>query len=311
MGQAGIKIFAPATLSNLGCGFDILGLALKTPGDEVVARLADPPGVRISVITGDHGHLPKDIRKNAAGISAQAVLDHLERTDVGIDLEIHKRLPVGSGLGSSAASAVAGAMAVNELLKRPLEKRALLPMAMKGELGATGSTTADNVAPCLLGGMILIRDNPSLDIHRLPLPKGLFLAVLSPNITIETAVSRKALNRSVPLEDMVRQTGNIGALVQAVYQSDLELMARCMTDHVIEPQRTRHIPYFHEIRALAFQEGAMACGLSGSGPAVWALCSNSLVAENVGVTISTLWMEKHVDHKLILSGIDTDGAIKC
>ena len=183
--STGIKVFAPATIANVACGFDILGFAIEQPGDEIIAKLSDKPGVHITRITGDGGKLPYEAAHNTAGVAAQKVLDFLGEKR-GVEMEIHKKMPFGSGLGSSAASAVAGAFIVNELLKHPLEKRQLLPFAVQGEAIASGSVHADNVAPCLLGGMVLVRDNATLDVHRIPSPKGLYVAVVYPHLSILT-----------------------------------------------------------------------------------------------------------------------------
>ena len=171
--KSGIKVFAPASVANVACGFDILGFALEKPGDEIIVRFSDTPKLKITKITGLKGlKLPYEVEKNTAGFAAQRLLDHLGESNRGIEMEIHKKMPFGSGLGSSAASAVAGAMAINELLRRPLSKRELLPFAVLGEQVADNAYHADNVAPSLLGGMIFIRDNLTLDVHRIPIPRG-------------------------------------------------------------------------------------------------------------------------------------------
>jgi homoserine kinase len=176
----GIKAFAPASIGNVGIGFDIMGLCLERPGDEVVAKKSDVPGLRITKITGHQGKLPFEAQQNTAGVAVQALLDHLGESGRGIELEIHKKMPSGSGLGSSAASAVAAVVAVSELLRTGLSKRDLLPFACAGEQLASGSFHADNVAPSMIGGIVLIRDNASLDVHRLHVPKGLYVAVVHP-----------------------------------------------------------------------------------------------------------------------------------
>ena len=159
-----VRVFAPATVANVACGYDVLGFAIDAPGDEVVARHAAEPGLRIVEITGDNGKLPCEVSRNTAGVAAQDLLRHLGMLDRGIELEIHKKMPFGSGLGSSAASAVAGAYAVNKLIGEPLTKKQLLPFAMTGESSADGAWHADNVGPCLLGGIVFIRSNQELDM---------------------------------------------------------------------------------------------------------------------------------------------------
>ena len=310
MSTPGIKVFAPASVSNLGCGFDILGLALERPGDEVIARLVDQPGMRITRISGDKGLLPHDPEKNTATVAARALLTHLGEEQRGIEFEIHKHMPFASGLGSSAASAVAGVVAVNELLRRPLEKRDLLPFAMQGEQMASQAWHADNVAPSLLGGIILIRDNPSLDVHRLPSPRGIYQAILHPHIEIATSTSRQQLSPSVALSDMVTQTGNLGGLIQGLYQSDFALISRSLQDVVIEPQRMASIPHYQEIREAAISAGALGCLISGSGPSMFALCDNSLIAEECGEAMRRVMIQHRMEHDLYISGINHEGAIK-
>ncbi len=310
MSTPGIKVFAPASVSNLGCGFDILGLALDKPGDEIIARLTSHNEVRIKSITGDNGRLPRQPDKNTVTIAANALLQHLGETGIGIDFEIHKKMPFESGLGSSAASAVAGVVAVNELLRRPLEKRDLLPFAMQGEQHASQAWHADNVAPSLLGGIILIRDNPTLDIHRLPCPRGLYLAVIHPHLQISTAKSRRELPKKVPLVQMVEQTGNLGGLIHGLYQSDFSLISRCLQDVVIEPHRSKDIPHYQSIRDAALHAGALGCLISGSGPSMFALCNNSLIAEECGEAMKRVWTEHRLGHDLYISGIHQEGAMK-
>ncbi len=310
MSTPGIKVFAPASVSNLGCGFDILGLALERPGDEIIARLTDRKEIRITEITGDKGQLPREIGENTVTIAATALLDHLGENGRGIDFEIHKRMPFASGLGSSAASAVAGVVAVNELLRRPLEKRDLLPFAMKGEQHASQAWHADNVAPSLLGGIILIRDNASLDIHRIPTPRGLYLSILHPRIQISTADSRKRLPDSLSLSDLVTQTGNLGGLIHGLYQSDFKLIGRCLQDVVIEPHRSKDIPHYNEIRDAALQTGALGCLISGSGPSMFALCDNSLLAEECGNAMKNVLKKHRLRHDLYISGINSEGAMR-
>lgn len=310
MSTTGIKVFAPASVSNLGCGFDILGLALDRPGDEIIARFSNHNEVRIKSISGDGGKLPRDVDRNTVTIAAKALLNYLGETGRGIDFEIYKKMPFESGLGSSAASAVAGAVAVNELLRRPLEKRELLPFAMCGEQYASKAWHADNVAPSMLGGIILIRDNPTLDVHRLPCPRGIYLAVIHPHIQISTALSRQRLPQSVPLEKMVEQTGNLAGLIHGLYQSDFGLISRCLQDVIIEQHRSKDIPHYQEIRDAALQAGALGCLISGSGPSMFALCNNSLIAEECGEAMKRVWTEHRVGHDLYISGIHQEGAMK-
>jgi len=306
----GIKVFAPASVANVACGFDILGFALERPGDEIIARFADAPGLRITQITGAGGKLPYDIQKNTAGYAAFKLLEHLGETDRGIEFEIHKKMPFGSGLGSSAASAVAGVMAVNELLGRPLTKRELLPFAVLGEQIADGAYHADNVAPSLLGGMVLIRSNETLDVHRLHLPRGLYAVVCYPAVEVLTKDARSILSTTTTLKQHIEQSGNLGGLIVGLFNGDFDLISRSLKDNIIEPQRAQLIPHFHEVQDAAIKEGALGCSISGAGPSIFALCANSLIAENVGREMKAVFDKAKIGNQLFIGPINQEGAVK-
>lgn len=306
--NAGIKVFAPASVANVAVGFDILGFALEKPGDEIIARLSDKPGLRITKITGAKGKLPYELEKNTAGFAAMKLLEHLGETGRGIELEIHKKMPFGSGLGSSAASAVAGVMAVNEILRRPLSKRELLPFAVQGEQIADGAYHADNVAPSLIGGMVFIRDNQTLDIHRLAIPKGIYASVIYPHIEILTKDSRGVLSDQVSLKNVIQQSGNLGGLLIGLFNSDIDLISRSLQDVIIEPQRARLIPHFMEVKETALEEGALGCSISGAGPSIFALSANSLIAENVGQKMQAIYTNAKIESDLFISPINQEGA---
>ena len=307
----GIKVFAPASVANVAAGFDILGFALERPGDEIIVRLSETPGFRITQITGAKGKLPMEPEKNTAGFAALKLLEYLGETGRGIEMEIHKKMPFGSGLGSSAASAAGAVVAVNELLGRPLEKRSLLPFAVLGEQIADGAYHADNVAPSLIGGMVLIRSNKDLDVHRLPVPKGLYAAVVHPQVEILTKDARNVLSDAVSLQQCIEQNGNLGGLIVGLYNSDLELIGRSLNDVIIEPQRARLIPHFYEVKAAALDAGALGCSISGAGPSIFALCANSLVAETAGKAMSKVFTEAKIGNQAFISAINQEGATKC
>ena len=309
--NAGLKVFAPASVANVACGFDVLGFALEKPGDEIIVRFSDKPGLKITAITGAKGKLPLEVEKNTAGFAAQRLLEHLGETERGIDMEIHKKMPFGSGLGSSAASAVAGVMAVNELLKRPLQKRELLHFAVLGEQLADGAYHADNVAPSLIGGMILIRNNADLDVHRLPLPQGLYASVVYPHVKILTKDARAVLSYQVSMDKCIQQSGNLAGLVVGLYNVDLDLISRSLEDVIIEPQRAQLIPHFYQVKEAAMNAGAMGCSISGAGPSIFALSANSLIAENVGKAMEKVFHDAKIRNELFISPINQEGAIKC
>ncbi|MBK7939985.1 MAG: homoserine kinase [Lewinellaceae bacterium] len=307
----GIKAFAPASIGNIGVGFDILGLALERPGDEVIARKSDTPGLRITKITGHQGKLPYEVEKNTAGVAALRLLEHLGETGRGIELEIHKKMPSGSGLGSSAASAAAAVLAVSELLRTGLSKREILPFACAGEAMVSGSFFADNVAPSLLGGIVLVRDNPTIDVHRLHVPRSLYATVVYPHLEVLTKSARAILKPDVSLEAFVRQSANLGGFVVGLFNSDFGLIGRSLTDEVIEPQRAHLIPGFYDVKSAALAQGVLGCSISGSGPSVFALSANSLAAENAGLAMQKAFALHHIESEIFVSVVNQEGAVIC
>jgi homoserine kinase len=275
-----IAAFAPATVSNVACGFDVLGFALDGPGDLVTAESSAERGVEIVSIEGDGGRLPRDVRRNTAGAAAEALLVRLGAAR-GIRLTIHKGLPLASGIGSSGASAVAAVVAVNELLGRPAPLDVLLESAMAGEVAGCGAAHPDNVAPALYGGFVLARTAQPPDIVRLPVPEGLSCALLHPHLEVETGAARAVLGDTVSLRDAVRQWGNVGGLVAGLFLNDLPLVARALEDHVVEPKRAHLVPAFDTVKQAARAAGALGCSLSGSGPSIFALCASIERAELV------------------------------
>lgn len=276
-----VQVFAPATVANVAAGFDVLGFAMHRPGDHVTVWFDGAGGLSIVDIQGKGGGLPISIEENTAGIAAQALLEHLGETR-GIAMSIHKGIPAGSGIGSSACSAVAGVVAVNELLGRPLPRQELLRFALKGEAAASaGAFHADNVAPCLLGGMVLVRSHEELDTVSLPVPSSLFCAVVLPKIRILTSDARNVLRSEIPMQDAITQWGNLGALVAGLSLGDLPLVGRSLQDVVAEPYRAPLIPGFEDVRNAALRAGALGCSISGAGPAVFALCQGDETAFQV------------------------------
>ncbi len=294
------RAFAPASVSNIACGFDILGFALQSesdgrpgPGDLVTASEREPvagaggrPPVRIAAIAGDEGRLPLEAERNTAAVAARALID-AEAPGAAVDLEIEKRMPLESGLGSSAASAVAAVVAVDALLGLELPAASLLRYALAGEVLASGGPHADNLAPSLLGGLVLVRSlDPEPDVIDLPVPEGLTCALVRPHAKVNTKESRARLDRHLPLERAVTQWGNAAALVSALYRSDLELLSRALVDVVAEPVRAPGVPGFHAAKAAAIEAGALGCSLSGSGPALFALCDGRDDARQVAAAMA-------------------------
>ncbi|TVQ96962.1 MAG: homoserine kinase [Deltaproteobacteria bacterium] len=264
-----VRAFAPGTVANLGPGFDLLGLAVEGTGDTVVARRVDGDGVRIATITGDGGRLPRESDRNTAAIAAAEVL---RRTGVraGVELEVHKGMPIGSGLGSSAASAAAAAFATNALLGSPLRRAELVPGCIEAEAAVAGRH-ADNVAPAILGGLVLVRSLEPLSLLRLPVPAELGVVVVTPRFEVSTRAAREALPADVPMGAMVRNGARLATLVSACYSGDVALLAECLFDEVVTPARAALTPGSDDVMDAALGAGALGASMSGSGPSIFAL----------------------------------------
>lgn len=302
-----IKVFAPATVANVVCGFDVLGFAVNEPGDEVVMRLVDEPGIRLLKITGDDGRLPLDSEKNTVSASVRHYLKHLNREDVGVEIELHKKMPIGSGLGSSSASTVAGLYAINQLMGNLLTAKELVPFAMKGEELACGYGHADNVAPALLGGFVLVRSYDPLDLVALPTPKNLFAAIVYPEVEVPTKDARQMIRANVLLKDAVTQLGNVAGLVSGLFLNDVDLVGRSMKDVLVEPTRSILIPGFETLRALAMENGAVGFGISGSGPSVFALAKDEVTARKITDAQQKHLTTLNINSNAYVSSVNAEG----
>lgn len=305
--EKSIKIFAPATVANLSAGYDVLGLAVETPGDEVIITLNKTGKVTIDKITGDEGKLPLDPEKNT--VSA-VVIKYLKQReiDLGASITLHKKMPFGSGLGSSSASAVGGLVAINALMDEPWDKKDLLPLAMEGERIACGNAHADNVAPSLLGGVVLIRSYHPLDVISLTYPDNLWLSLVYPHVNIPTGEARKILKTHIPLKDAVIQWGNVGGIVAGFCTHNIDLIGRSMQDVIIEPIRSMLIPYFYEMKQTALDHGALAFSISGSGPTVFAMTTSEQTAHIISQKLQLLLKQKGVLSDSFVSKINPTGA---
>jgi len=302
-----ITAFAPATIGNIGCGFDILGMAVEQPGDVVTVGQKAKPGVTISKITGDQGKLPKQANQNTAGVAA---LEFVERFDLdcGIEIELEKKMPMGSGLGSSAASAAAALKALNTLFDNPATRRDLLQIGLKAEKAACGSAHADNIAPSLFGGIILVRNNKGSDIISINVPEKLHCVLVYPHIEIRTEEARKILPKQIDLSLAVQQWGNVAGLVSGFYQEDYALIGRSMQDLVIEPVRSKLIPGFARVKQAAVANGALGCSLSGSGPTVFALSESAEKAKQTGAAMQAAFKKENLSSNIWISAVNKEGA---
>ncbi len=303
-----IKVFAPATVANVACGFDVMGFALETIGDTITVIKTDSPGLKITEITGCEG-LPTNPEKNVATVAVQALLDSLDdKPEFGFEFKLAKNVTGGSGLGSSASSSSAAVYAVNELLNKPYTKKELVAFAMEGEKAASGLPHADNVAPSLLGGFTLVRDYNPLDVIELDYPKELYASIVHPQIEVKTSDSKKILKRQITLKDAITQWGNVGGLVAGLAKGDYALIGRSMKDVIAEPVRSMLIPLFKEAKQSAFDEGALGCSISGSGPSIFALSKDKSIAEKVASGFKTIYESNDIDANIYVSGVNSIGA---
>jgi homoserine kinase len=303
-----IRVFAPATVANVASGFDVLGFALDTPGDQVLLVRTTEKKIRIASITGDSGRLSTDPRRNTAAVAVAGFLDRIGNP-FGVEITLDKQMPLSSGLGSSAASAVAGVVAANLLAGEPLARKDLLPFTMEAERVACGSAHADNVAPALLGGFVLIRSYDPLDIVQLPVPPGLSCAVVHPHAELRTEDARRVLKKEIRLSDAIRQWGNLAALVAALYNGDLQLLGRSLQDVVAEPARSFLIPGFAAVKEAARAAGALGCSISGSGPSVFALCASPEISARAGKAMAEAFRGAGLASDLYLSAVNPRGPV--
>jgi homoserine kinase len=298
-----IKIIAPATIANLVCGFDILGMALKAPFDEMILSLSEKPGINIKHT--DEYNLPEEADKNVSGAALQALIEEYKKP-IGFNLSIHKNIKPGSGLGSSAASSSGVVVAANHLLGNIFSKEDLVRFAMNGEKIAGGVKHADNVSPCIYGGVTLIRSIFPLDIVPLNAP-DLFITIVHPQIEVRTSDSRQILRKEVLLKDAIKQWGNIGGLIVGFMKKDSELIGRSMEDVIIEPVRSILIPGFDEVKKNCKEAGALGGGISGSGPSVFMISKDESTAKKVEEIMKEIYQKIGVDYKTYVTQINPEG----
>ncbi len=302
--QMEIKLFCPATIANLSCGFDVLGTCLDTIGDEMIIRKSNTKGVRITKIVG--ADLPLETEKNVAGVAALALLNAVD-IDFGFEIEIYKNIKAGSGIGSSSASAAGAVFGINELIGRPFSRKELVYFAMQGEVLASGSAHADNVAPALCGGFTLVRGYNPLDIVRIDSPSEIYATVIHPQIELKTSEMRAVLQPMVSLKSAITQWGNVGGLIAGLYTNDYELIGRSLHDDIVEPLRGKFIPQFDLVKQAALQNGALGSGISGSGPSIFALSKGKETAEKVANAMKAIFDGTGIPYEIHVSKINSEG----
>ncbi|OUR91806.1 homoserine kinase [Flavobacteriales bacterium 34_180_T64] len=299
-----VKIFSPATVANVTCGYDVLGFCLDNVGDEMIVRKTAKKGIHITKIEGYD--LPFEADKNVAGVSALALLNHAN-LDYGFEIEIYKHIKPGSGIGSSSASAAGSVFAINELLGRPYSKTQLTEFAMKGEALASGSEHADNIAPALFGGFTLVKSIAPLTVLEIPSPADLYATVIHPQIEIKTAEARAILPKEIPLKIAITQWANVGSLVHALHTNDYNLIQSSLKDIIIEPFRSKLIPQFENVKLAALNSGALGCGISGSGPSIFALSKGKDMALKVENAMELVYRNTEVAFNTYVSKINLEG----
>ncbi|MFB1027461.1 MAG: homoserine kinase [Flavobacteriaceae bacterium] len=302
-----IKLFSPATVANVSCGFDVLGFCLEAVGDEMIIRKTINKGIKITKIEGYD--LPFDVTKNVAGVSAMALYE-AANPECGFEIEIYKNIKPGSGVGSSSASAAGSVYGMNVLLGNPYSALELTAFAMKGEAIASQSEHADNIAPALFGGFTLVKSLEPLEILQLPTPDDLFAVVIHPQIEVKTADARKILPENISLKNAITQWSNVGSLIHGLHTNDYELISRSLTDVVVEPFRSQLIPGFERIKEAALKNGALGTGISGSGPSVFSLCKSRLTAIKVESAIRQAYTTQNIAFEVYVSKINMEGIRK-
>lgn len=303
MDKQAIKIEAPGTVANMVCGFDVLGFALQHPADEMWMQLSSKPGIHIH--PDPQYHLPTDPEKNVAGAALLAMLEDC-KPGTGFELKITKHIKPGSGVGSSAASSAGAVAGANALLGYPFSKDQLVQYAMFGEKLASGVKHADNIAPCIFGGVTLIRSIHPLDIIALPSP-DLFVSLVHPQIEVRTADARAILKKQLLLKDAIRQWGNIAGLVAGLTLKDYDLIGRSLEDHLIEPVRSILIPGFDEIKERSLAAGALGGGISGSGPSIFMLSKTAETAEKVAEEMAKVYQRLEVEYHTYVTAVNNEG----
>ena len=299
-----VKVFSPASVSNVCCGFDVLGFSIEGLGDELIISESDSKKVNIKKVNGYQ--VPLAAEKNIASVAAQSLLDFLE-IDRGFDIEINKNIKPGSGIGSSAASAVGAVYGINELLGCPLKRQELLKFAMQGEFVSSKSAPADNVASSLYGGLILVNNRENYNVIKLPVPKNLFAVIHHPLLEIKTSESRAILPKSVNLDIVSNQLSSIGGFIHSLHTGDFDLMRLILKDYLVEKYRANHVPFFKEIKNISNLNNAICCSISGSGPSLFSLANGYDKAIKLKSMIDKVYSKNSVEFNSYVSGLNSKG----
>jgi homoserine kinase len=301
-----IKVFAPATVANVGCGFDIMGFALDGIGEEIIITKTQNGALNVKPVKGFE-NIPTDPEKNVATVAVKAMLDRLDLVQ-GFEFEFFKHIKPGSGLGTSASSSAGAVYAVNELLGRPFERKELVEFAMEGEKLLSGKAHGDNVSPALLGGFQLIRGYNPLDIVNVSFPENIWVSIVHPQVEIKTSEARQMLRSEIPMSEAVTQWGNVGGLIAGLYTSDLDLIGRSLQDVIVEPIRSSLIPKFYVVKKAALDAGGIGCSIAGSGPSIFAFSKDEETARTIEKKMKEIYIEEGIEVILYVSKIGKEGA---
>ena len=300
-----ISLRSPATVANLSCGFDVLGACIYEPFDEISITKIDKIKVEIEIIDSPFSNIPSNPKENTGGIPAQLIIDNYN-LDFGFKISIKKGIPLCGGLGSSAATAAGVVYGINKLLSNKMTLNDMIKYALEGEKLSSESPHADNIGPCLMGGLVLIRDTHSYDLLNIP-TEDYFFSIIHPDINVDTKTARKILPEQVNLSSAIKQWGNVAGLTYGFTTGDIKLIKRSMEDYIVEPARSKLIPEYLNVKEAALSAGAIGCSISGSGPSIFALCENKHIAEEVNIKMLSILKEKSIIYHSYISPINNQG----
>ena len=299
-----IKVFSPASVSNVCCGFDVLGFSIEGIGDDIFIQKSNSKGIKIKRATGYE--IPIDRKKNTACVAAKALLDYLN-IDQGFDIEINKNIKPGSGIGSSAASAVGVVYGINKILGSPLEKEELLKFAMQGEFISSKTAPADNVASALYGGLILVNNRENYNVIKLPAPEDLLAVVHHPLIEIKTSKSRSVLPKTIDINLASQQLASMGGFIHSLHTENFDLMRLILKDYLVEQYRADQVPLFHEIKKIGDSRNVICCSISGSGPSVFSLVNGYEKAKELKLICDKTYSKNNIKFNSYITGLNSGG----